>query len=170
MIDWEEVVRKHGAAVWRTVYRLLNHHADAADCYQQTFVAAVELAGRAAVENWAALLKRIATRRAIDRLRKRSRESLDDVAGLRDEPVSGDCPVEDARYSELMQKVRDSLAQMPSKQAEIFCLRCVEGLTYREVARELGLPQNEVGVLLHRARARLQQILNSYGADDKVVR
>jgi DNA-directed RNA polymerase specialized sigma24 family protein len=66
MADWSEVVRRHGPLVWRTAYRLLSHEADAADCFQRTFLAAVELA---------AALARLTTARALEQLRKRYREA-----------------------------------------------------------------------------------------------
>ena len=40
MTDWSQIVQEHGPLVWRTAYRLLNHEADAADCFQRTFVSA----------------------------------------------------------------------------------------------------------------------------------
>jgi outer membrane lipoprotein-sorting protein len=51
MTDWSEVVRRHGPIVWKTAYRLLNHEADAADCFQNTFVSAWELSRAEAVRN-----------------------------------------------------------------------------------------------------------------------
>ena len=44
MTDWPAVVREYGPLVWRTAYRLVGSDADAADCYQQAFLAAVRLA------------------------------------------------------------------------------------------------------------------------------
>ena len=44
MPDWEAIIREHGPAVWQTAYRLVNDRADADDCMQETFVAAVGLA------------------------------------------------------------------------------------------------------------------------------
>ena len=35
MIDWGAILAEHGSAVWRTVYRLLDHHDDALDCWVQ---------------------------------------------------------------------------------------------------------------------------------------
>ena len=42
MTDWEHVVRTHGPLVWQTAWRLLGQEADAADCFQETFVSAME--------------------------------------------------------------------------------------------------------------------------------
>jgi outer membrane lipoprotein-sorting protein len=75
MTDWTEIVRQHGPVVWRTAYRLLNHDADAANCFQRTFVAALELSRREPIVHWPALLRRLATVRALDCLRQRRCES-----------------------------------------------------------------------------------------------
>ncbi len=53
---------EHGDAVWRTVYRLLDHHADAQDCYQETFLAAWRFAQREPVAEWRPFLVSLATR------------------------------------------------------------------------------------------------------------
>ena len=60
MTDWPTIIRDHGPLVWRTAFRLLNDHADASDCFQRTFMAAVELSERVAVRSWPAVLKRVA--------------------------------------------------------------------------------------------------------------
>ena len=43
MIDWPHIVQEHGPIVWNTVSRLLDNEADAADCFQDTFVSALNL-------------------------------------------------------------------------------------------------------------------------------
>src|SRR5258705_9978452 len=75
MIDWEGIVSRDGPAVWRTAYRLLGNRADADECFQETFLAALSFSRRSIVDNWGALLHRLATARAIDRLRQRQRRS-----------------------------------------------------------------------------------------------
>ena len=74
MTDWEAVVSQHLAIVRRTVYRLVGNHADAWDCIQETFLEAVKIERRDVVRNWPALLRRLATARALDLLRLRSRQ------------------------------------------------------------------------------------------------
>src|SRR5262245_45525891 len=73
MIDWNAIVREYGPLVWRAAYRLLGQEADAADCFQRTFLAAVEKAGAEPVHNWAGFLKRLTTARALEQLRSRYR-------------------------------------------------------------------------------------------------
>src|SRR5262249_8988766 len=145
--------------VWRTTYRILRHHADAYDCYQETFLAAWQLAQVRRLTEWGPLLTCLATRKAIDRLRQRGRvatrtESLESVP----EPIGEFTdPLQTARFEELIEQLRFSLATLPDKQAEVAWLSCVEELSHQEIASQLEIPSGEVRVLLHRARSRLRE-------------
>lgn len=154
MIDWAAVVAEHGPQVWRTVYRILNHHADALDCYQETFLAAHRSAARRAVADWAAWLTTLAARRAIDRLRQRTRLRARVTALEHDPPVAAD-PADEAASAELMDRVRAGMAALPDRQAEVFWLSCVEGMPHDRIAAHLKTSPGAVRVLLYRARAAL---------------
>src|SRR5947209_7153892 len=73
MPDWQEILSRDGPAVWRTAYRLLGNRADADECFQEAFLAALEVSRREGVTHWHALLQRLAAARAVDRLRERCR-------------------------------------------------------------------------------------------------
>jgi len=165
MTDWSQVVRQHGPVVWRTAYRLLNHEADASDCFQDTFVCVLELSRAGAVRNWPGLLKRVATARALDRLRQRYREAVR-LTRLRDEVEGAGKAAEPSRLAEeaeLAEHLRGALAKRDAQQAEVFCLACLEGLDYRQIAKQMGITVNDVGVLLHRAKSRLRERLRAHG-------
>lgn len=158
MTDWDEIVHSCGPAVWRTVYRLLNDHTDSADCYQRVFLEAVEVSRREPVRNWPALLRRLATVRALDMLRQRYRpaaqlEQLDRPDSV---PSRQSGPQQAARETELTDQLRQALAELPARQAEVFCAVAIDGSTYREVGQELGLATPAVGMLMHRARLHLR--------------
>jgi len=160
MTDWREVVRTHGPLVWQTAYRLLAHEADTADCFQQTFLAAVELAAGEPVRNWPALLRQLATARALEQIRRRVR------ARGRTEPLPAepaDCragePLDSAAGGELADALRHALANIDPRQAEVFCLVALGGQSYSEAAEQLGMTANHVGVLLARARVALRDRL-----------
>ena len=82
MTDWRNIVSRHGPAVWRTAYRLLGAHADAADCFQEAFLAALQMSRRQRVRSWPALLQTLTTRRALDELRRRIRRRDGEVFAL----------------------------------------------------------------------------------------
>ena len=161
MTDWQTIVHSHKGAVWRTAYRLLGNTDEAADGFQETFLAALQLARREPVRSWPALLGRLATRRALDRLRKRIRDAgrHEDLADWTTVASGNPGPVQEAQATELSARLRKALTQLPPQQAEVFCLRSVNDLSYREIARQLDLKTSAVGVLLHRARSRLRELL-----------
>lgn len=87
--NFNEIVALHGRAVYRTVWRIVGHEADAEDVVQEVFCEAFRLPAGKRVENWPAFLKRLATCRALDSLRKRRLQlSIDGlaIAGPADEP------------------------------------------------------------------------------------
>jgi RNA polymerase sigma factor (sigma-70 family) len=49
------------------------------------------------------------------------------------------------------------LTELPPRQAQAFCLRYLNDMSYRQIAKELGIKTNAAGVLLHRARAKLRE-------------
>ena len=161
MIDWDGIVSRDGPAVWRTVYRLVGNRADAEDCFQETFLSALELFRRQTVHHPHALLQRLATARALDRLRRRYRRNRREggAAEWEDLAASGPLPPELAQASELSDRLREALAALPPKQAQAFCLFHLDGWDYQQIADHLHGTVNAVGVLLHRARRRLRELL-----------
>ncbi len=162
MHDWTEIVAEHGPTVWRTAYRLLGDATDAADCYQETLIDALRLAGQRPVENWSALLRRVATARAVDSLRRKMRRSRREEPtptwhGMPDTAVG---PAIKTETAELAEQARRALATLPQRQAEVTALRYLEDLSYEEIAACLGLRVGAVSVLLHKARRRLAQKLD----------
>ncbi len=70
-----------------------------------------------------------------------------------------------AQEREFIARLRDALASLPPEQAEACCLRFLEEFSYREIAEELRVTVNQVGVLLHRAKAALQTHLAEFAPD-----
>jgi RNA polymerase sigma-70 factor (ECF subfamily) len=164
MTDWSHIVQQHGPLVWTTVYRLLRHDADAADCFQRTFLAALELSRTQPIRNWPGLLRRLGTARALEALRQRRRQVQRLRPLLENVTASANTlePAQAAADRELSDHVREALAQLDPRQAQVFCLACLEDLSYAEIADQLGITINHVGVLLNRARAQLRVRLRGH--------
>ena len=168
--DWQIVVDEYGPLVWQTAYRLLGNHTDTADCFQETFLAALELSRRQPVRNVPGLLIRLATTRAIDRLRQRGRQERHQAQtcdGRETCRVSD--PAGDAQTQELAGHLREALGQLPAQEAKVFCLRYLNEMSYRQIARELSIGICAVGVSLYRAKARLRQALGAAQTDRNEV-
>jgi RNA polymerase sigma-70 factor (ECF subfamily) len=167
--DWQTIVTDYGPLVWRTAYRLLANHADAADCFQETFLAALELSRRQPVRNVSGLLVRLATTRAIDRLRQRGRqECRPAVARAHDQTASGSDPHQEAQAQELVGQLREAIGHLPEQEAKVFCLRYLNDMSYRQIAREVSIGTSAVGVSLYRAKARLRKALGVTQIEDEV--
>ena len=161
VIDWQAVVNKHGPIVWNTAYRLLGNHTDTADCFQETFVCALEVSRRQHVYSFPALLVRLATARAIDRLRRRMREPnvSTETADYVDVPSDDVEPYQHVQAKELAEGLREALTQLPQQEAQVFCMRYLNNMSYRQIGKQLGIKNSTAGVLLHRARTKLREHL-----------
>ncbi len=160
-LDWQGIVAEYGDVVWQTAHRLLRHEADTADCFQEVFVGAMRMSRRGAIRSLRGLLIRLATVRAIDRLRQRARmqgreSGCPDWGAL---PGPDADPSRQIQDRELAEALTAALAQLPDKQAEAFSLRHLSDLSQAEVGEELGISANAAGVLIHRARMRLREVL-----------
>ncbi len=154
--EWDLLVREHGTMVFRTAWRIVGNAADAEDITQEVFLEAHALRARQAVGNWGGLLRRLATCRAIDRLRERKNVLVCDA-----EPLAGRAsdPAESAIERELAERLRVAITQLPRREAEVFCLRFFEGLANEQIARSLQIAPGAVGVALHKARTKLEALL-----------
>ncbi len=171
MTDWQEVVEQHGQVVWQTAYRLLANHADASDCFQKVFLDAVQVARREPVRQWPALLRRLATARALDLLRDRYRQRSrsEPMTAATEATTNTPLPQQQAEAAELSEHLRLALTRLPARQAEAFCLRWIEGMSYEEISERLEVRPNHVGVLLNRARKRLRQLLDRFVSPGNVT-
>ena len=165
-------MEKHGPSVWQTAYRLLGNHADASDCFQETFICALELSRRQSIRSFPALLVRLATTRAIDQLRRRLRykKPNSEPADWANVPAKNTGPAQNAQNHELAQQLRRSLSILSQAEAQAFCLRCLNNMSYRQIAKELEISTNAAGVLLHRAKTKLKEALTRLeGHEERVA-
>jgi RNA polymerase sigma-70 factor (ECF subfamily) len=169
MIDWAGILANEGPLVWRALWRLLGDRADVEECFQETFLAALVLSRREAVQSWSAVLCSLANARGLDRLRQRyrTRSRASPPVGFadRDPPAFAELacpdagPVAQAIATELSERLRVALSQLPEKQAEMFVLHALSGWSHRQLAERMQMTENAVGVTLHRVRQRLRELL-----------
>ena len=170
MIDWQHILSEHKQSVWSTIYRILGNEADTADCFQETFIDALEFSAKQRVKNFRPFLTRIATCRAIDRLRSRYRRATritpaqaEEIDALKNQ----DSPAGEMQKQELSGILLKALTSIDSTEAEVFCLKHLDGLSYSEIANTTGFKENNIGVMIHRAKNKLKAFLekSEYGKD-----
>ncbi len=129
-----------------------------------------EFKGESTFSTW---VMRIGAHLAIDAVRRERVSSKEDLDDVRDADVErggegilatalGNDPQKNLLRRELAGKMADALAQLPEKHRAILVLREVEGLSYEELAEQLGIHKGTVMSRLFHARKKMQGILREY--------
>jgi RNA polymerase sigma-70 factor, ECF subfamily len=162
--DFDALFLAHYDGVYRLAYRLAGTREEAEDLAQEAFLRLHRTphlwhtAANPTIEhNVRAWLYRVVTNLAYNALRgeRRRQQREDRLAGPLG-PV-GEADVADAALSAAEQaqaaaQVRRALAALTERQVQLLLLR-QSGLSYRELAAELGVAPGSVGTLLARAEA-----------------
>lgn len=71
-------------------------------------------------------------------------------------------PHQVAETQDTMQRIKNMMNTLPTKQREVMHMRDIEGLSYKEIEEQLQIPMNQVKVYLFRARKFIKsQLINS---------
>jgi RNA polymerase sigma factor (sigma-70 family) len=153
------LVRRHAPMVWGVCSRLLHNHHDAEDAFQATFLVLVRKAAnvpRQAVANW---LYGVARQTAV-RLRalaaKRGRRQTQ-VVNMPEPTVA------EVRDADLQSMLDEELSRLPDHYRGVIVLCDLEGMTRKEAARQLGIPEGSVASRQARARVMLAKRLTRRG-------
>jgi RNA polymerase sigma-70 factor (ECF subfamily) len=151
-VPWEEFVARHAEAVLNSALRVVAHATDAEDVAQDVFLEILRNGRMAELADQPALVRTIATRRALDRLR-RTKQWTDLDGRERDQRQFE--PSEYLLAAELDQRLRKELARLPPREAEVFCLTYFEELSTGEIATALESSPGAVSKSLSLARKKL---------------
>jgi RNA polymerase sigma-70 factor (ECF subfamily) len=150
---FDEIVRRHQPRVFALTYRMLRQREEAEDVTQEAFLKAFaslrHLRGDESLGPW---ICRIAARLCLSRLRRAGRR-LEVAVDPDDLPVSPDVP------PDLAQEVRRAVGQLPPKYRLAVVAFYLEGHSYEEAARLLGLNVRTLKTHLYRARRLLRDLL-----------
>jgi RNA polymerase sigma-70 factor (ECF subfamily) len=164
MPELESLFREHHDRVFRAAYRITGSVVDAEDVLQTVFLRLSRRANVNLEPNPASYLHRAAVNASLDLMRSRGRAEsipLDDLAlTLATNPRLS--PESQQRNRELRGVIRQAIAKLGEKSAEMFVLKYYEGYDNTEIARLMGTSAMVVGVLLHRARTRVKKEVGDY--------
>jgi len=163
-MSFENLVNEHGGRVLRTALRVLRDSSLAHDVHQEVFLAVWRrwhtYNGNV---NWPAYLYRATVRKALEMAQRRVVRGVP-VRASRETPhgVTTNGPDGAMQADELQQKLAAAIAGLPQRQADVFVLSRLEGLSTAEISALLGCSEETVRVHLHRAVAKLAQELHEY--------
>jgi RNA polymerase sigma-70 factor (ECF subfamily) len=154
-----ELVHLHYLGVVQVVYRLCGDAGLAEDMAQETFLRAwINLPSfqpQSSLRNW---LYRIAVNAALDVLRRKPEETLDDEAEqmLPDQAAGPEAALIE---KESAAQIQQAIQSLPEVTRSVLVLREYGGLSYHEIARVLDVPVGTVMSRLNYARNRLRDLL-----------
>jgi RNA polymerase sigma-70 factor (ECF subfamily) len=178
------LVRKHGGALLRFARLFLREPSVAEEVVQDTWIAVLEglgaFEGRASFKTW---LYRILANRARTRAAREGRsvpfsalaetegdagavdpERFDVTGHWRDPPAgwTDENPEQLALQAETRAVMDAAVAALPPAQRAVLVLRDEDGLETEEICNLLAITVTNQRVLLHRARTRVRQALESH--------
>ena len=170
------LVTRHKKAFYNFVLRLVRSPSAAEDLVQDVFVKVVQSAAdfkhESKFSTWAYT---IARNICIDHLRKmslRQHPSLDQVRGdSPDGPTLLDRTADShpsasaertAIGAQVAQRIVRCVEDLPQEQREVFLLREVGNLPFKDIAQITGVPENTVKSRMRYALERLQESLSEY--------
>lgn len=167
---FERIVRPHFDRLYRLAWRLTGSKAEAEDLFQELLIKVFgKLDDLVAIEEPGSWLCRVMYNLFIDERRRFARRRLqtieegslpgDGLAGL----PGGSDPEQDNRRLEKLQRLDAALAQLSDEHREVVLLHDTEGYKLEEIQELTGTPVGTVKSRLHRARARLRDILDADG-------
>ncbi len=171
-----ELVRRYQVPVYNFAFRLLHQASMAEDVTQEVFLRIVQRAAEFKHEaRFSTWLFTIAHNLCVDQQRKlayRQHPSLDQPAhGAATEVPLGEHVLDPhpraateraAPRSEVALRIVEAVSHLPEEQREVFLLREIAGLPFREIAEVTGAGENTVKSRMRYALDRLQEALADF--------
>lgn len=156
--------------LYRLAYRLAGNKAEAEDLFQEVLIKVyVRLDELTEIDARGSWLSRVLYNHFIDNRRRFSRQRLIMVeeghlsGGSIDNLAGQDSPEQDAIHADNMLRLGSALAELSDKHRELILLHDVEGYKFTEIQGLTGTPVGTIKSRLHRARARLRELLANDG-------
>lgn len=172
-MDFRADILPHRDRLYRLALGITLHAAEAEDIVQDTMLRAWERRSEwPQIQNVEAWLMQICRNLALDRKKHAQYEVKGETFGhttVQDPSVDSKQPAmhpDDMDARESLRLILRLIGLLPPPQDEIIRLRDIEGFSYREIAIQLELTEDQVRVYLHRARQKLRQqylSIQSYG-------
>jgi RNA polymerase sigma-70 factor (ECF subfamily) len=171
---FSQLVRRHQTQLFNFALRQVRMPQVAEDVVQETFVRVVSNAAdfkhEARFTTWVYTITR---NLCIDHLRKkalRKHPSLDESRGEEgDGPTLGEQTADprasverEATGTELKERIARAVDTLPDEQREVFLMREIANLPFKEIAEITSVPENTVKSRMRYALERLQEALAEY--------
>ena len=156
-VSFQTTVLPLSDRLFRLALRVTMNRAEAEDVVQDTLLRVWERRSEwGQIDNLEAFAIATCRNRALDVAKRAGRNTvpLDKVEGSHLSASGTQRALEVREQLSLVRRLMDSL---PELQRTIMLLRDIEGQSYGEIAKELGISETQVKVYLHRARTKVRE-------------
>ncbi|MCE5249192.1 sigma-70 family RNA polymerase sigma factor [bacterium] len=170
------IVERYKNRLINFVYRFVKDHDVAEDIVQETFLRVFrKRRDYKAIANFSTWIFTIAGNLAKSELRRRKRWrflSIDTSSNDEEKPFelpdTGMSPDRAAAVRMLDDNVQDSIDSLQIKYKEALILRDIQGMSYKQISKIIGVPVGTVKSRVNRARLKLQKELKGHSPDDEL--
>jgi RNA polymerase sigma-70 factor (ECF subfamily) len=170
---FEALIRRHERRVFGLLMRMLGNRQDAEDVAQEAFLSLHRHGHRFRHQaRFSTFVFRVAANAALNRRRTLGRKNarirqlkLRQEAGT-DLPTTPRDPEAQVAGAEIQIQVQEALSRLPEDLRMATVLYDIEGLSYREIATVLKIPEGTVKSRIHRARSALRSRLKGLVSTD----
>ncbi len=163
---FEELIRRHETRVFRLLMRMLGSREEAEDVSQETFLSLHRHGHKFRHDaRFSTFIYRVAANAALNRRRTLGRKNAR-IRQLQARNAAGDDlpsaprdPESFASGLESQSRVQEALLRLPPDLRMATVLYDIEGLSYKEIASALSIPEGTVKSRIHRARSALRERL-----------
>ncbi len=160
LADFEQLMRRHNRALYRTARSIVKDDAEAEDVLQEAYLLAFRgmdsFRGDASIATW---LTRIVINQSIARTRRRGADIIQlDGEATMDE--RHEAPEQALLRSEARRLIEQKIDGLPDAFRTVFVLRALEEMTVEETAACLDIPAATVRTRYFRARGLLREALS----------
>lgn len=153
--EFSGIVERQARFMFRVAYGLLRNVQDAEDAVQEVFLKLYRGEAWRRMEDERAFLARTVWRVALDRAPKAA-DRMDDVTGM-ELAAGGQSPESHTADEDERALLRRLIDGLPEELRQPLVLSAMEGMTSREVAAVMGIPEGTVRTRVMRARAELKK-------------
>ena len=158
---WEQILFRYKRKVFGIAFKFTGRFEEAEDLTQEIFLKVFKALATYKKEQdfswWLVSISRNACidyYRSVKRERKVLSENLDRIKEFKFEGLSPQGNLEAAERSRML---RQRLGELPEDLRVVLILRDLKGLSYKEIADQLGLVEGTVKSRIHRGRAELAE-------------
>lgn len=165
---FESLVKRYKRNVYYQAYGMLNDVMEAEDVLQEAFIKAYfslkDLDSIYAFTSW---LSRIVYHLCYDRLQRREKEKTIVIDWLDIRNNQADESANPIEQKQLQIDLHQAMQSLSPEHRAVLLLREIQGLSYKEIAEIMRVPEGTIKSRIHTARLALRSVLKKRGDQDE---